>query len=61
MFDLGRFRERGWDVSVALVTNGENGQVVQAIRDPYDPEGGDDILVEKDPGPGAWRCAASRR
>ena len=54
MFDLGRFRERGWDVSVALVTNGENGQVVQAVRDPYDPASGDDILIEKLPGPGTW-------
>jgi len=53
MFNLGRFRERGWDVSVALVTNGENGQVVQAIRDHYDPTT-DDILVEKHPGHGTW-------
>ena len=54
MFNLGRFRERGWDVSVALVTNGENGQVVQAVRDPYDPASGDDILIEKLAGPGTW-------
>ena len=54
MFDLGRFRERGWQVSLALVTNGENGQVVQAVRDPYDPTTDDDILIEKHPGPGTW-------
>jgi len=54
MFDLGRFRERGWEVSIALVTNGENGQVVQAVRAPYDPTTDDDILVEKHPGPGTW-------
>ena len=54
MVDLGRFRERGWDVSVALVTDGENGQVVQAVRARYDPTTDDDILVEKHPGPGTW-------
>ncbi len=53
MFTLGRFRERGWLVSVALVTNGENGQVVQGIRPAYLPAEGD-ILMEKEPGPGTW-------
>ena len=54
LFDLGYFRERGWNVSVALVTNGENGHVVQAIRAPYDAQAGDDILIEKHPGPRTW-------
>ena len=60
MFSLGRFRERGWNVSVALVTNGENGQVVQAVRAPYDPARDDDILVEKPPGPGTWLTTPPR-
>lgn len=54
MFDLGRFRERGWDVSVALVTNGEAGKVVQAIQGTYDPQSGPDVLLEKAPGRGTW-------
>jgi LmbE family N-acetylglucosaminyl deacetylase len=54
MFSLGRFRERGWQVSIALVTNGENGQVVQGIRPDYNPDTDSDILIEKEPGPGAW-------
>ena len=38
LFNLGRFRERGWRISIALVTNGEHGGVVQgcgriSIRD----------------------------
>lgn len=54
MFNLGRFRERGWQVSIALVTNGENGSVVQGIKRNYDPKKDDDILHELDAGPGAW-------
>jgi len=54
MFNLGRFRERGWQVSIALVTNGENGSVVQGIKQDYDPKKDDDILIELDAGPGAW-------
>jgi LmbE family N-acetylglucosaminyl deacetylase len=54
MFNLGRFRERGWQVSIALVTNGENGSVVQGIRQDYDPKKDEDILIELDAGPGAW-------
>jgi LmbE family N-acetylglucosaminyl deacetylase len=54
MFGLGRFRERGWRVSIALVTNGENGQVVQAIEQGYDPAVDEDILIEKRPGCATW-------
>ena len=54
MFTLGRFRERGWLVSVALVTNGENGQVVQGIKPDYRPGSNEDILIEKEPGPETW-------
>lgn len=54
LFNLGRFRERGWQVSIALVTNGENGKVVQGIKPDYDPEQDEDILIERDPGPGTW-------
>ncbi|MFH1137722.1 MAG: PIG-L family deacetylase [Pseudomonadota bacterium] len=54
MFNLGRFRERGWRTSIALVTNGENGGVVQGIKPDYDPQKDDDVLIENDPGPGVW-------
>ena len=54
MFGLGRFRERGWRVSIALVTNGESGHVVQAIDAAYDSAVDKDVLVEKLPGPGTW-------
>lgn len=54
MFSLGRFRERGWQVSIALVTNGENGQVVQGIKPDYRPGSNEDILIEKEPGPETW-------
>jgi len=54
LFNLGRFRERGWQVSIALVTNGENGRVVQGIKPDYDPDRDEDILIERDPGPGTW-------
>lgn len=54
MFNLGRFRERGWHVSIALVTNGENGSVVMKIKQDYDPVVDDDVLIELDAGPGAW-------
>lgn len=54
MFNLGRFRERGWLVSIALVTNGENGSVVQGIKQDYDPAVDDDVLIELGVGPGAW-------
>jgi len=52
MFDMGRFRERGWDVSIALVTNGENGGVVGGILPAPDASG--DVLNEHDPAPGVW-------
>jgi LmbE family N-acetylglucosaminyl deacetylase len=54
MFDMGRFRERGWDVSIALVTNGENGGVVEGIVAGLDPGSTQDVLVEHDPAPGVW-------
>ena len=54
MFDMGRFKERGWDVSIALVTNGENGGVVEGIVADVDPLSGDDVLIEHDPAPGVW-------
>lgn len=54
MFNLGRFRERGWQVSIALVTNGENGSVLQGIKRDYDPKKDEDILIELDAEPGAW-------
>jgi LmbE family N-acetylglucosaminyl deacetylase len=54
MFDMGRFRERGWDVSIALVTNGENGGVVQGIVAQPDPASTEDVLIEHDPAPGVW-------
>jgi LmbE family N-acetylglucosaminyl deacetylase len=54
LFNLGRFKERGWYVAVALVTNGEGGSVVQAIRHDYDPDRDKDILIEAAPGPDAW-------
>ena len=54
MFTMGRFRERGWLVSIALVTNGENGQVVQGIKPHYVPAEDEDILIERTPGPGTW-------
>ena len=54
MFNLGRFRERGWQVSIALVTNGEHGAVVQGIRPHYDPWRDEDILIEELPGPATW-------
>ena len=49
LFGLGRFRERDWQVDVALVTNGEGGQVVEGIRSTPDKDG--DVLTEKDPAP----------
>ena len=52
LFNLGRFRERGWRMAVALVTNGEQGSVVQGIRRDYDPARDEDILYERAPGPG---------
>jgi len=52
LFNLGRFRERGWRMAVALVTNGEQGSVVQGIRQDYDPARDEDILYERAPGPG---------
>lgn len=54
LFNLGRFAERGWPVAVALVTNGEGGSVVQAIRGDYDPHRDPDVLIEAPPGPEAW-------
>jgi LmbE family N-acetylglucosaminyl deacetylase len=54
MFGLGRLRERGWRVSIALVTSGESGSVVQAIKGDYDPAADNDVLIEAAPGPGAW-------
>ncbi len=54
LFNLGRFKERGWYVAVALVTNGEGGSVVQAIRHDYDPDRDQDILIEQAPGPDTW-------
>ena len=54
LFNLGRFKERGWYVAIALVTNGEGGSVVQAIRHDYDPDRDKDILIEAAPGPDAW-------
>ncbi|WP_295585580.1 PIG-L family deacetylase [uncultured Lamprocystis sp.] len=54
LFNLGRFRERGWRMSIALVTNGEHGGVVQGLRPDYDPRSDDDILIEEDPAPGVW-------
>lgn len=54
LFNLGRFEERGWYVAIALVTNGEGGSVVQAIRHDYDPERDQDILIELAPGPATW-------
>jgi LmbE family N-acetylglucosaminyl deacetylase len=54
LFNLGRFRERGWRVSIALVTNGEHGGVVQGIKSDYNPKSDDDILIEKDPAAGVW-------
>ena len=54
MFDMGRFKERGWVVSIALGTNGENGSVVEGIVDDVDPLSGDDVLIEHDPAPGIW-------
>lgn len=55
MFNLGRFKERGWFVGVALVTNGESGHVVQGIKTDYDPAKNRDILVEAPPGAGTCR------
>jgi hypothetical protein len=52
LFNLGRFKERGWPVTIALVTNGEGGAVVQGLRPDYDPDRDDDVLIEKAPGPG---------
>ena len=52
LFNLGRFRERGWRMAVALVTNGEQGSVVQGIRRDYDPRKDEDILLERTPEPG---------
>lgn len=54
MFNLGRFKERGWKVAVALVTNGENGSVVQRINSDYDSIRDNDVLIEAVPGPGVW-------
>jgi LmbE family N-acetylglucosaminyl deacetylase len=54
MFNLGRFKERGWFVGVALVTNGESGSVVQGIKTDYDPAKDQDILIETSPGAGSW-------
>jgi len=54
LFNLGRFQERGWRVSIALVTNGESGGVVQGIKSDYNPKRDDDILIEKDPAVGVW-------
>jgi len=50
---MGRFRERGWRVSIALVTNGEAGQAVQRI-DAAHPSPDGDVPVERPPGPGTW-------
>jgi LmbE family N-acetylglucosaminyl deacetylase len=50
---MGRFRERGWCVVVALVTNGESGEVVQSICSPCTSLTGD-ALVERLPGPHTW-------
>ena len=50
---MGRFRERGWRVSIALVTNGESGQVVQGI-DAERLSSTGDVLLERPPGPGTW-------
>lgn len=50
---MGRFRERGWSVAVALVTNGESGEVVQGICSPCTSPTGD-ALVERLPGPDTW-------
>ncbi|MEI6621267.1 MAG: PIG-L family deacetylase [Actinomycetes bacterium] len=49
MFGLSRFVERGWTVDIALVTNGESGQVVEAIR--TKPKADGDSLFERLPGP----------
>jgi hypothetical protein len=37
-------------VSIALVTNAEHGQAVQALHPNYDPAVDDDLLVERLPG-----------
>jgi LmbE family N-acetylglucosaminyl deacetylase len=50
MLNMGRFLERGWQVSIALVTNGEHGQVVQRIDETRDS----DVLVEQYPGADTW-------
>ncbi|MDP4013086.1 MAG: PIG-L family deacetylase [Candidatus Nanopelagicales bacterium] len=50
LFGLGRFAERGWTVDIALVTNGESGQVVEAIR--KNPKSDGEVLLERPPGPG---------
>ena len=54
LFNLGRFKERGWPVTVALVTNGEGGSVVQSIKPDFDPARDDDVLIENAPGLGVW-------
>ncbi len=63
MFNLGRFQERGWNVTVALVTNGENGSIVQRINPDYETGRDGDVLIESAPGPGVWtrRPPAGRR
>jgi len=52
MFNMSRFTERGWDVTVVLVTSGENGSVVQSIVKNYNPKKDKDALIEKDPAVG---------
>ncbi len=54
LFNLGYFRERGWPMQVALVTNGEHGGVVQGLKADFDPQRDEDILIELDPAPGVW-------
>lgn len=54
LFNIGRFKERGWPVTVVLVTNGEGGSVVQGIKPDYDPTRDEDVLIEKAPGAGVW-------
>ncbi|MCC6747164.1 MAG: PIG-L family deacetylase [Deltaproteobacteria bacterium] len=49
---LGRMKERGVRVTLALVTNGERGKVVRGLRPEGERRPGEDPLVERTPGDG---------
>ena len=54
MFNLSYFTERGWNMTVVLVTCGENGSVVQGAKSDYNPKIDNDVLIEESPGDKAW-------